>query len=136
MQHSYFARITSGLKGKAFAAIIIGLCIIVSFCPQIIEPAPRNSSTSPEFSSSNNIAFLPALIQMEGELCPLECNGNVASNKRTSATSRETSLMMYGLVSPTSCDNCIFLVYFSGIRGADFKMACQLLNLPPPSTLL
>ena len=134
MHHNDFARIRNGLKGKALAAIIIGLCIALSFCPQTTEPAPSNSN-SPGFSSSNNIAFLPAPIQVEGELCTLKSNENVAC-KRTPVASRETSLPMYGTVSPASCDNGIYLLYFGGINGADFKIACQLLNLPPPSTLL
>ena len=135
MYHSDFARVKNGLKGKAFAAIIIGLCIIVSFCPQTTEPAQRNSSASPEFSSSNNNAFLPAPIQIDGEFCTLKCNENV-NCKRMPAASKETLFLRYKLVSPTSCGNGIYLAYFSGTRGADFKIACQLLNLPPPFTLL
>ena len=135
MHHSNRIMVKNGLKGKAFAAIIIGLCIIVSFCLQTTEPGLRNSSASPEFSSSNTHAILAAPIQMEGEFCTLKCNDNVAC-KRMPAASKETLFLRYKLVSPTSCGNGIYLAYFSGTRGADFKIACQLLNLPPPSTLL
>ena len=135
MYHYDFARVRKGLKGKASAAIIIGLCIIVSFCPQTTEPASKTNSASPEFSSSSNNAFLPAPIQIDGELCSLKCNDSVAG-KRMPAAYKETLFLRYKLVSPTSCGNGIYLAYFSGTRGADFKIACQLLNLPPPSTLL
>ena len=134
MHHSDFALVGHYLRGKAFAAILVGLCIIVSFCPQTAELAPINGSNSPGFSSSNNIAFLPAPIQVEGELCTLKFYENVAC-KRTPAVSREILLTIYGLVSPTCCDNGIYLVYFSGTNGADFKIVCQLLNLPPPFAL-
>ena len=135
MYHSNFAGLRAGLKGKASAAIIIGLCVIVSFCPQTTEPASKISSASPGFSSSNNNAFLPTPVQIDGELCTLKCNDNVVC-KRMPAPSKETLFLRYKLVSPTSCGNGIYLAYFSGTRGADFKIACQLLNLPPPSTLL
>ena len=134
MRHSDFASVRDGLKGKAFAAIIIGLCIIVGFCPQTTEPAPRDSSASPGFSNSNNNAFLSMPVQIDGEPCTLKCSDN-PSRKTMSATSKETSFLKYRLMSQTSYDSGICLSYFSGKRGADFKTVCQLLNLPPPSTL-
>jgi hypothetical protein len=135
MYHSNFAWVSQGLKEKASAAIIIGLCIIMGFCPQTTEPASKISSGSPGFASSSNNAFLPTPVQIDGELCTLKCNDTVAC-KRMPAASKETLFLRYRLVSPTSCGNGIYLAYFSGTRGADFKIACQLLNLPPPSTLL
>ena len=134
MRHSDFVTIKNSLKGKAFVAIIIGLCITVSFCPQTTESASRNSSSSPEFSSANSGAFLPAPVQIEGELCTLKCNDNIA--RRTITTSSmEISSLRYKLVSPTSSGNGLYLTYSSGTRGADFRITCQLLNLPPPFAL-
>ena len=134
MRHSDFAIVKNSLKGKTFVAIIVGLCIAVSFCPQTAERAPRNSSASPEFSSSNNGAYLPAPVRIEGELCTLKCNDNIA--RRTITTSsKEIASLRYRLVSPTSCGNGIYLTYSSGTRGADFRITCQLLNLPPPLAL-
>jgi hypothetical protein len=134
MHNSDFARIRKSTKGKALAAVIIGLFILLIFCPQTTEPTGKDTTFFVEFSSSNTHAFLPPPIQIDGEACTLKGIGSGA-RRTISIPSKEILLQSCRLVSATSCDNGISLAHFSGIRGADFKIACQLLNLPPPSIL-
>jgi hypothetical protein len=135
MHKQDFIRVSQGLKGKAFAAIIIGLCTIVSFFPQTAEPATFSSSALSALPGSNGVATLPARFQIEGESCAVSGYDNVPG-RTAPAQSKEGSFQKYGPATANAWSNHNCVAYSNNCRGADFTVACQLLNIPPPCTLL
>ena len=118
---------------KALAFVALGLFTVVGCA---LQPAASvsGSSTLLAFAGSNSYALLPASSQMEGDTCTIRYDNNAPGRTVPLQSRSYTTTRNAPLYSPPA-GNSICIICSRIVRGADFQITCQLLNIPPPCKL-
>ena len=122
------------LKGQALLSVFISLCMLITFAPQASK-ATGSISGPISISPISNYAMLPIPSSASGSLCRAKTNRNDASVKSVSAYDAIASASRYECFIPT------ILPFSNGanfedVFRKDFRQACSLLDIPPPSAMV
>lgn len=131
-----FTNVKNWLKGQVPLSIFISLCISIVFVPELSEATLSISAPVSISHISNNCALLPIPFTVGDNLCRAKLNRSETYGKRVSAQDELARFGTYDyfIPSPHSISDCISR--FDTTFKRAFQQACQLLDIPPPSSTI
>jgi len=123
------------LKGQALLSVFLSLCMLITFAPGASKAISSISAPVSISPISYDYAMLPIPSSTGGSLCRAKTNKNDASIKSVLAYDAIASAWRYECFIPTflSFSNCS---NFEDVFREDFRQACLLLDIPPPSAMV
>ncbi len=129
----HFCSIRNWLKGKWLVVISIALCLSVIFALEAVKPVVIIPSPLSINSISQNYALLPTIFRLDSNLPRAKLSKT--DGRLAGAQNSTFALGTYG--QPTQ--NAYFIPYSVSYLDSIFErgtqQACQLLDIPPPSSV-
>jgi hypothetical protein len=126
----------SWLKGQALLSVFISLCILITFVP---EPSNVTSSISGPISIStisHDYAMLPIPSRAGESLSRAKTNKNDTCIRSVSAQDVIAFVRRYECFIPSLLPFSNRVGNFHNVFRRDFRQACLLLDVPPPSDMV
>jgi hypothetical protein len=123
------------LKGQALLSVFISLCMLITFAPGASKATSSISGPISISPISHYDAMLPIPSSAGGSLYRAKTNKNDVSIKSVSAYDAIAPAWRYECFIPSLLpfSNCSS---FEDVFRKDFRQACVLLDIPPPSAMV